>query len=93
MPKERIQKKMEGPIGTDLGWDPLGKANICLSHLKEDVIRCDASGSIAHTGCVFGNAEAAFYEGQASEDEMVTLKEFAVELRGEFISKCKCHGK
>lgn len=93
MTKERIQKKMGGPVGTEFGWDPMGNANQCLGSLKEDVIRCDASGSIAHTGCVFGNAEAAFYEGQASEDEMVTLKEFAVELRGEFISKCKCHGK
>ena len=93
MSKERIQKKIEGPIGTHLGWDPLNNANQCLRSLKEDVSKCDATGSIAHTGCVYGNAEAAFYEKQASEDEMVTLKELAAELRGEFASKCKCHGK
>lgn len=93
MPKERIQKMMGGSVGTKPEWDPLGRANQCLVLLKEDVIRCDASGTIAHTGCVFGNAEAAFYEEHASEDEMVTLKEFAAELRGEFISKCRCHGK
>lgn len=93
MTKERIQKKMEGPIGTQPGWDPLGNANHCLMHLKEDVSRCDATRTIAHTGCVYGNAEAAFYESQASEDEMVALKDSAAELRVEFSSKCKCHGK
>ena len=90
MPKQRIQKKMEGPIGTDRGWDPLGNANLCLAHLKKDVERCDAVGTIVHTGCIYGNAEAAFYEHQASEDEMVSLKDFATELRHEFGSKCKC---
>lgn len=41
MPKERIQKKMEGPIGTRLGWDPLGNSNWCLADLKKDVERCN----------------------------------------------------
>lgn len=91
MPKERIQKKMEGPIGTYLGWDPLGKANECLRLLKKDVDLCNATDAIVHTGCVYGNAEAAFYEDQASEDEMVSLKEDAADLRGDFKSKCKCN--
>jgi len=90
MNKERIQKKMEGPIGTYRGWDPLGNANRCLTILKKDVDMCDATSAIVHTGCVYGNAEAAFYEDEASEDEMVSLKEFATELRHEFSSKCKC---
>lgn len=40
--------------------------------------------------CAFGNAEAAFYEKQASEDEMNTIKDLAVELRYKFSNKCKC---
>lgn len=90
MTKERIQKKMEGPIGSPRGWDPLRNANRCLEELKKDVDTCYATGAIAHTGCIYGNAEAAFYEHQASEDEMVSLKEFASELRGTFSRRCKC---
>lgn len=92
MPKERIQKKMEGPVG-EYGWDPLSKSNRCLNLLKKDVDLCDSSGAIAHTGCIYGNAEAAFYEDQASEDEMVSLKESATELRKDFSAKCKCESR
>jgi len=42
------------------------------------------------TGCAYGNAEAAFYEKKASEDEMNSIKEMATELRGNFSSRCKC---
>ncbi len=91
MHKDRIQKKVEG-------WDPLGQAHSCLENLKKAVDECDATGSIAATGCVFGNAEAAFYEHQIDEDEMVSLKESAADFRKNFSSrnpssKCRCSKK
>ena len=84
MTKEIIQKKMEP------NWDPLGNAHRCIGDLKKAVDDCDVSSATAFTGCAYGNAEAAFYEKQASEDEMVSIKEMATELRGNFSSRCKC---
>lgn len=84
MPKERIQKKMEPQ------WNPLSHAHKCIEDLKKAVDTCNVAEAIAFTGCAFGNAEAAFYEKQASEDEMNTIKDFAAEFRADFTSKCKC---
>lgn len=90
---ERKQKKFEGEINAKFpseGWDPLGHAHQCIGDIKRAVDKCDSDSVIAYTGCAFGNAEAAFYEKQANEDEMNTIKDLAVELRSEFSSKCKC---
>lgn len=84
---ERIQKEMEP------GWDPHANAHHCIGLLNNDLKRCDVSSFIAHTGCVFGNAEAAFYEKDASEDEMNSLKETAADLRHKFVARCTCSKK
>lgn len=84
MSDTRIQKKMEP------GWDPLKYAHECVGYIHKALDKCDAPEFIAATGCAFGNAEAAFYEKQASEDEMNTIKDMASDLRGEFTIKCKC---
>lgn len=90
---QRQQKKFEGEINPkdpSAGWDPLGRAHQCIGDIKRAIDKCDSDSVIAYTGCVFGHAEAAFYEKQASEDEMNTLKDLASELRSEFSNKCKC---
>lgn len=93
---ERIQKKFEGDINPKFpssGWDPLGYAHGCIRDLKRSVDKCDVSEAMASIGCAFGNAEAAFYEKQASEEEMDTIKDDAADLRGKFSSKCKCQSR
>ena len=93
---EREQKKFEGEINPErphLGWDPLGYAHECVRDLKRAVDKCDVSEAMAYIGCALGNAEAAFYEKQASEDEMNTIKDVTRDLRGEFSSKCKCQSR
>lgn len=58
--------------------------------MKMAVDRCDSDSVVAGAGCAHGNAEAAFYEKQASEDEMTSIKEFVSDFRSEFTKKCKC---
>jgi hypothetical protein len=89
----RIQKKMLGEINPEnplKGWDPLGDAMRCISSMKFGVERCDPESIIAGAGCAYGNAEAAFYEKQASEDEMISIKKDVAKFRSEFTKKCKC---
>lgn len=84
---ERKQKKILGEIDPKnpfKGWDPLGDAMRCITTMKDGVDRCDSDTTIAGAGCAYGNAEAAFYEKQASEDEMVSIKEDVADLRSEF---------
>lgn len=88
MPKEETHRKVK--VRTELGWDPLAYARECIENLKGSVKRCDSSGSLAYTGCIFANAEAAFYEKQINEDEMVSLKNTASSLRKDFVDNCKC---
>ena len=90
---ERKQKKILGAINPKNpleGWDPLGDAMRCISTMKTGVDRCDPDSVIAGAGCAYGNAEAAFYEKQASEDEMISIKEDVTDYRSEFTKKCKC---
>jgi len=90
---KRKQKKFEGQINPDFpskGWDPLGDAMRCVTTMKTSIDRCNSGDIIAGAACAFGNAEAAFYEKQANEEEMQSIKDDVVDLRSEFTKKCKC---
>lgn len=84
MTKDRMQEK----IGPE--WDPLGQANECIGRLRKAIDDCNALDAMAFTGCAYGNAEAAFYEKVINEDDMVSIKDTADNLRQEFSRKCKC---
>ena len=71
-------------------WNPLKDAKECLENLKRAVNECAADDAMAYEGCTFGNFEAAFYEKQISEDEMISLKTMADDFRRNFTSNCKC---
>lgn len=74
---ERKQKKMLGEINPKnplVGWDPLGDATRCIATMKTAADMCDPDKVIAGAACAYGNAEAAFYEKQTSEDGMDSIK-------------------
>ena len=90
---QRKQKKREGEVNLESpqnGWNPFSDAKNCLRDIKNAVDICNTDDVIAHVGCAFANAEAAFYEGQVSEDEMNTIKDFATHFGSEFTNRCKC---
>ncbi len=85
-----IMERKQKPKSSSIGWDPLGHAQGCIIDMKASIGKCDLNSAIAYTGCVYGNAEAAFYEKQISEEDMNLIKENASELRSQFVDKCKC---
>lgn len=90
---ERKQKKVLGEINPKNpleGWDPLGDAMRCITIMKEAADKCDPDKVISGAACAYGNAEAAFYEKQASEDEMDSIKKDVAQFRLEFRKKCGC---
>jgi hypothetical protein len=90
---ERKQKKFLGQINPKSqykGWDPFGDAKRCMASMKIAADMCDPDKVIAGAACAHGNAEAAFYEKQASEDEMNSIKEAVERSRLEFRKNCAC---
>lgn len=85
---ERKQKEMLGEINPKN--PPLGDAMRCITIMKEAVDMCNPDKVISGASCAYGNAEAAFYEKQASEDEMDSIKKDVAQFRSEFIKKCEC---
>lgn len=90
---QRKDTKYLGRVNPDWpekGWDPQTEAMYCMNNFSDAVVKCNADAAIQAAACVFGKAEAAFYEGQITEELMDEIKKDVFQPALRFSDKCKC---